>query len=67
MLSMSKDFNPFDNPIRLMRVRHRLDALLRKEGLRNTFEGTDLIEELIAIELDMYKAIPKANEKLSGT
>lgn len=63
---MSKDFNPFDNPIRLMRVRHRFDALLRREGLRNTPEATDLIDELIAIEMDMYKAIPKSNEKPSS-
>ena len=64
---MSEDYKPFDNPIRLMRARQRFEALLRKEGLRNTAEATDLIDELIAIELDMYKAIPKANEKSSGT
>lgn len=60
---MSKEYKPFDNPIRLMRARHRLEKFLRKEGLRNTFEATDLIDELIAIEIDMYKNIENSNEK----
>lgn len=64
---MSKEVKPFDNPIRLMRARHRFDALLRAEGLRYTKEATELIDELIAVEIDMYKAIPKSNEKSSSS
>lgn len=50
-----------------MRARHRFDALLRAEGLRHTTEATELIDELIAVEIDMYKAIPKSNEKSSSS